>query len=60
MAGGRHWIRAGARTAAAIAAAWMLVAACCASAADVTALAIMLPEEPTDYGWNQQGDAERH
>ncbi len=25
-----------------------------ASAANVTALAIMLPEEPTDFGWNQQ------
>jgi basic membrane protein A len=25
-----------------------------ASAADVKALAIMLPEEPTDFGWNQQ------
>jgi basic membrane protein A len=25
-----------------------------ASAAEVTALAIMLPEEPTDFGWNQQ------
>jgi len=24
-------------------------------AADVTSLAIMLPEEPNDYGWNQQG-----
>jgi simple sugar transport system substrate-binding protein len=26
-----------------------------ASAAEVTSLAIMMPEEPTDYGWNQQG-----
>ena len=25
-----------------------------ASAAEVKALAIMLPEEPTDFGWNQQ------
>ncbi len=28
-----------------------------ASAAELKALAIMLPEEPTDYGWNQQGFA---
>jgi simple sugar transport system substrate-binding protein len=26
-----------------------------ASAVDLKALAIMMPEEPTDYGWNQQG-----
>lgn len=26
-----------------------------ASAAQLKALAIMMPEEPTDYGWNQQG-----
>jgi basic membrane protein A and related proteins len=26
-----------------------------ASAAELKALAIMMPEEPTDYGWNQQG-----
>jgi simple sugar transport system substrate-binding protein len=26
-----------------------------ASAADVKAIAVMTPEEPTDYGWNQQG-----
>ncbi|HTR16690.1 MAG TPA: BMP family protein [Acetobacteraceae bacterium] len=26
-----------------------------ARAADVTSLAIMTPEQPTDYGWNQQG-----
>ena len=26
-----------------------------APAAEVKALAIMMPEEPTDYGWNQQG-----
>ena len=31
-----------------------LCAAASASAAEVTALAIMLPEEPTDFGWNQQ------
>jgi basic membrane protein A len=42
------------RVALTIAAAWALSAACSASAANVTALAIMLPEEPTDYGWNQQ------
>jgi basic membrane protein A len=28
-----------------------------AAAAELKALAIMLPEEPTDYGWNQQGFA---
>jgi basic membrane protein A len=28
-----------------------------ASGAELKALAIMLPEEPTDYGWNQQGFA---
>ena len=48
-----------ARAAAAVVAAWMLGASgvavtAPASAADVTALAIMLPEEPTDFGWNQQ------
>jgi simple sugar transport system substrate-binding protein len=37
-----------------LAAAWVLGAGVCASAADVKALAIMLPEEPTDFGWNQQ------
>ena len=26
-----------------------------AQAAEVKKLAIMTPEEPTDYGWNQQG-----
>ena len=26
-----------------------------APAADVKKLAIIIPEEPTDYGWNQQG-----
>jgi len=31
-----------------------------AQAAEVTKLAILTPEEPTDYGWNQQGhDAAR-
>jgi basic membrane protein A and related proteins len=43
----------------ALAAAWLLGACVCAgagaSAAEVTSLAIMMPEEPTDYGWNQQG-----
>jgi basic membrane protein A and related proteins len=49
-----------ARAAVAVAAAWALGAGfsvavtASASAADVTALAIMLPEEPTDFGWNQQ------
>jgi simple sugar transport system substrate-binding protein len=38
----------------ALAAAWALGAAVSAAAAEVTALAIMLPEEPTDFGWNQQ------
>jgi simple sugar transport system substrate-binding protein len=37
-----------------LAAAWALAAGFCASAADVKTLAIMLPEEPTDFGWNQQ------
>jgi basic membrane protein A and related proteins len=44
----------GARAVLAVAAAWALGAAFCASATDVKALAIMLPEEPTDFGWNQQ------
>jgi len=49
-----------ARAAVAVAAAWALGAGfsvavtASASAADMTALAIMLPEEPTDFGWNQQ------
>ena len=34
--------------------AWIIGAASGAAAAEVTALAIMLPEEPTDFGWNQQ------
>jgi basic membrane protein A and related proteins len=44
----------GARTAVAVAAVWALGAGLCASAAEVKSLAIMLPEEPTDFGWNQQ------
>src|ERR1700737_1596572 len=43
-----------ARAALGLAAAWALGAGFCASAAEVKALAIMLPEEPTDFGWNQQ------
>jgi basic membrane protein A len=43
------------RTALLGAVAWMLGAASIASAAELKALAIMMPEEPTDYGWNQQG-----
>jgi basic membrane protein A and related proteins len=35
--------------------AWMLGAWAQASAVELKALAIMMPEEPTDYGWNQQG-----
>ena len=38
----------------ACAAAWLLSAAFGASATEVKTLAIMLPEEPTDFGWNQQ------
>ena len=34
---------------------WVLGAGSSASAAELKALAIMMPEEPTDYGWNQQG-----
>jgi basic membrane protein A and related proteins len=33
---------------------WALGVGSCAMAAEVKALAIMLPEEPTDFGWNQQ------
>ena len=33
----------------------MLCAGLSASAGELKALAIMMPEEPTDYGWNQQG-----
>jgi basic membrane protein A len=47
-------IEPGARVAMAVAAAWALGAGFCASAAEVKTLAIMLPEEPTDFGWNQQ------
>ncbi len=55
MAGFRHQRRAGACAALVFAAAWVTGgAARGASAPEVTALAIMLPEEPTDYGWNQQ------
>jgi simple sugar transport system substrate-binding protein len=43
-----------ARAAVAAVAVGALGAATTASAANVTALAIMLPEEPTDFGWNQQ------
>jgi basic membrane protein A and related proteins len=43
-----HTIRSGAI-------AWLLGAGACASAVELKALAIMMPEEPTDYGWNQQG-----
>jgi basic membrane protein A len=35
--------------------AWLLGAGTSASAVELHALAIMMPEEPTDYGWNQQG-----
>jgi simple sugar transport system substrate-binding protein len=48
-----RWIEAVAGAAGAVCAVWTLGAGVCAAAA-VTALAIMLPEEPTDYGWNQQ------
>ena len=34
---------------------WMPRRCASASAAELKALAIMMPEEPTDYGWNQQG-----
>jgi simple sugar transport system substrate-binding protein len=50
----RRRILPAARAAVGLAAAWVLGAGVCASAADVKALAIMLPEEPTDFGWNQQ------
>ena len=46
--------RAGPPRAVLVAVAWASAAAAGAAAADVTALAIMLPEEPTDFGWNQQ------
>ncbi len=38
-----------------LAAGWVLGWSANASAAEPKALAIMMPEEPTDYGWNQQG-----
>jgi simple sugar transport system substrate-binding protein len=38
-----------------LAAGWVLAGSANASAAEPKALAIMMPEEPTDYGWNQQG-----
>jgi basic membrane protein A and related proteins len=41
--------------AAMLAVAWVLGAGSLASAVELKALAIMMPEEPTDYGWNQQG-----
>ncbi len=43
-----------AAAAAALVGAWALGAAPCAWGAEVKTLAIMLPEEPTDFGWNQQ------
>lgn len=43
------------RAALAVTLASMPFAVPCASAAELKALAIMMPEEPTDYGWNQQG-----
>jgi basic membrane protein A len=45
------------RTALLGALAWVLGAGSSASAVELKALAIMMPEEPTDYGWNQQGFA---
>jgi basic membrane protein A len=56
MAGRRLKVRASARVAMALTAAWLLGAGG-ASAAEVSALAIMLPEEPTDFGWNSQAFA---
>ena len=47
------WTASGMRVSLA-AAAWLLGAGW-APAAELKALAIMMPEEPTDYGWNQQG-----
>jgi basic membrane protein A len=44
-----------ARTVLLVAVAWVLGAGSSASAVELKALAIMMPEEPTDYGWNQQG-----
>jgi basic membrane protein A len=48
-------IRPRARAAAMLALASVLGAGSSASAVELKALAIMMPEEPTDYGWNQQG-----
>jgi len=50
-----HQMKLMARTALLGAVAWMLGAGSNASAVELKALAIMMPEEPTDYGWNQQG-----
>jgi basic membrane protein A len=47
----RKWTAVGAW----FAACWALASWVGASAAELKALAIMMPEEPTDYGWNQQG-----
>ena len=47
----RTWTALGAS----LAACWALASWVGASAAELKALAIMMPEEPTDYGWNQQG-----
>jgi simple sugar transport system substrate-binding protein len=47
--------RAARWSALAAAAAWTLAAGPSAAAAALKALAILTPEEPTDYGWNQQG-----
>src|SRR6202051_3807758 len=44
-----------ARGAVGLAAVWAVGAGHCALRADGKTLAITLPEEPTDYGWNQQG-----
>ena len=35
--------------------AWLVGAGASAAGIEIHALAIMMPEEPTDYGWNQQG-----
>ncbi len=34
---------------------WLVGAGASAAGVEIHALAIMMPEEPTDYGWNQQG-----
>ncbi len=51
----RHQSRRLRQTALLAALAWLSGAAASASGAELHALAIMMPEEPTDYGWNQQG-----